>query len=204
MGSESNNQAQHVFTATALRERESVAGAGAGVELNRRRHHKRQRRRWHLESADIPVKTISARLTPGRGRVAGRRHHRSNSIRQAGRQADSCSSCCGFGTAFLCQVLSSVFKRFAAAESAPFALNPTPCRPPVCVCVCVLLLRVWHCHLCIYLRPRALLKCLTVISFTYAPITCRTHVFAFALTFAIAYAFTRHSCCCLPTPAYTA
>lgn len=37
-------------------------GAGAGVELNRRRRRHHKRRRWHLESADIPVKTISARL----------------------------------------------------------------------------------------------------------------------------------------------
>lgn len=75
----------------------------------------------------------------------------------------------------------------------------------VCLPVCVPAWVVWHCHLCIYSRlclPRALLKCLTVISFTYAPITCRTHVFAFALTFAFAYAFA-HACPPSPCTPYS-
>lgn len=50
-------------------------------------------------------------------------------------QADSSGfgSCCGFGTAFLCQVLSSIFKRFAA-ECPLLTHSSLPACLPVCVC----------------------------------------------------------------------
>lgn len=101
-------------------------GTGAGVELNRRRRRHHKRRRWHLESADIPVKTISARLyswpaarqgkagagaAPEWVAIVEQQHHR---------RGETCYWGIS-GTGFLCQVLSSVFKRFVATLPTPIS-----------------------------------------------------------------------------------